>query len=147
MKSLRSDSPIWACFLRLDRGDDTAEPPPWRWLTSQRWSLCWQSTDLGEGKCGAVLQYILHTRSFPTTVSYKAIIETHFHVFCQYREEKTLFQWLFPRYVTKKYWRITRLCKDFSSPALLEMNTSFVKSSCQPVTCRHYHLLLTTLCL
>ena len=24
------DSPIWACFLRWDRGDDTAAPPLWR---------------------------------------------------------------------------------------------------------------------
>lgn len=56
MQSL--DSPIWACFLRLDRGDDTAAPPLWRWLTSQRWSLCWQSTDLGAAEWQVVLYFI-----------------------------------------------------------------------------------------
>lgn len=29
-RSHSSDSPIWACFLRSGRGDDTAEPPRWR---------------------------------------------------------------------------------------------------------------------
>lgn len=59
MKSGRSTSPIWACFLHSDRGDDTAAPPRWRWPTSRRWSLYWQSTDLG-GARGVWNSVILH---------------------------------------------------------------------------------------
>lgn len=61
MKSSNSDSPISACFLRLDRGDDTAERPPWRWLTSQRWSLYLQSTDLAGVEVRTVLCLFTHT--------------------------------------------------------------------------------------
>lgn len=36
VESSCSHSPIWACFPHLDRDGDTAEPPRWRPLTSQR---------------------------------------------------------------------------------------------------------------
>ena len=68
MKSWSSDSPISACFLRLDRGDDTAERPLWRWLTSQRWSLYLRSTDLAGVEVRTVL--CLYTYAVISTSDY-----------------------------------------------------------------------------
>lgn len=150
MKSLSSASPIWACFLHLDRGDDTAEPPLWRWLTSQRWSLYWQSTDLGGVEYGAGLYFIL--KSFYTHCNFLLLFPTRLsskHPFMFFTSvlwtcgicRKTLL-WLFHRNMTKTYWRIiiiTWICKG-----------CFLLASSLPQTgtCPRYCCLLVgTLCL
>lgn len=131
MERLNSHSPIWAYFLHWDRGDDTAEPPLWRWLTSQRWSLYWQSTDLGAVEHEAVLFFIFKSFCTPkclTTVSYKDIIKAHFYIVhqCPLTVEENIILTGYSGNMWTKNIRNTWILRGYFL-LLFKMNKSFIK--------------------